>query len=161
MSLPIPDGFQTVTPHLVIDGAADAIAFYKRAFGAEELCCMACPGTDGQPRVGHAAIRIGTSIIFLADECPEAGALAPKGSSPVTIHLYVDDADATFSRAVEAGARAIMPPAEMFWGDRYGKLVDPFGHCWSIAHHVEDVSREQMQERMAALFAALPEAQPA
>jgi uncharacterized glyoxalase superfamily protein PhnB len=161
MSHPIPNGFQAVTPHLVIDGASDAIAFYKRAFGAEEICCVECPGKDGQPRVGHGAIRIGSSIIFLADECPEAGAFAPKGSSPVTIHLYVDDADATFSQAVEAGARAVMHPADRLWGDRYGKLVDPFGHYWSIAHHVEDVSHEQIQERMAALFAAQPETKPA
>lgn len=153
MPHPIPAGAQSITAHLVIKGAAEAIDFYKRAFGAEELYRMPFPGPDGQMKVGHAELRIGDSKLYLADESPEHGCLGPSGSSPVTIHLCVTDADATFARAVEAGAKAVMPPADMFWGDRYGKLTDPFGHDWSISEHLEDVTPEQMEERMAALFA--------
>jgi uncharacterized glyoxalase superfamily protein PhnB len=154
MAQPIPTGYHAITPHLVIKGAAEAIEFYKRAFGAEELGRMPIPGSDGQMRVGHAALQIGDSRLMLADECPEYGVLGPNGSSPVAIHLYVTDADATFDRAVEAGARVTMPLADMFWGDRYGKLVDPFGHHWSIATHQEDLTPEQMQERMQAHMGA-------
>ena len=151
MVKPIPDGYGTIIPHLVVDGAAEAIEFYKRAFGAKELGRMPFPGEDGRMKVGHAELQIGDSKLFLADEFPAAGATGPKdGRSPVTIHLYVTDADATFNKAVEEGAAAVMPPADMFWGDRYGKLVDPFGHHWSIATHKEDLTPEQMQERMAA-----------
>jgi PhnB protein len=150
MSKPIPDGFHTLTPHLVIKGAAEAVEFYKRAFGAEEMCLMRMPGSDGTERVMHADLRIGDSRLFLADECPEYGSMGPNGASSVTLHLYVDDADAAFDRAVEAGAQVAMPLADMFWGDRYGKLVDPFGHHWSIAQHKEDPTPEQMKERMAA-----------
>jgi PhnB protein len=156
MAQPIPDGYRTITPHLVIKGATEAIEFYKRAFGAEELCRMPFPGPDGQMRLGHAELQIGDSRFFLADEFPEQGVTGPTGSSPVTIHLYVTDADAVFGRAVAAGATATMPPADMFWGDRYGKLVDPFGHHWSIATHLEDPTPEQMQERMAAAFGGQP-----
>jgi len=152
MAHPIPAGYNTITPHLVIKGAAEAIDFYKRAFGAEEISRMPFPGPDGQPKVGHAEIKIGDSKLFLADEFPDHGALGPQGSSPVTIHLYVTDADAAFARAAEAGATVTMPPADMFWCDRYGKLVDPFGHHWSISEHLEDPTPEQMQERMAAIF---------
>lgn len=150
MAKPIPTGFHAITPHLVIKGAAEAIEFYKRAFGAEELVRMPMPGPDGQMRVGHAELQIGDSILFLSDEFPEHGVTGPSGHSPVTIHLYVEDVDTVFNRAVEAGAKATMPPADMFWGDRYGKLVDPFGHHWSVATHVEDPTPEQMKERMAA-----------
>jgi PhnB protein len=111
---------------------------------------MPFPGADGKPKVGHAELLIGDSKLFLADEFPEFGSLAPTGSSPVTIHLYVTDTDATYDSAVKAGATATMPPNDTFWGDRYGKLVDPFGHHWSIATHLEDLSPEQMKERMAA-----------
>jgi PhnB protein len=114
------------------------------------------PGPDGTMRVGHAELQIGDSRLFLADEFPERGATGPKGGSPVTIHLYVTDADAVFSRAVEAGATVKMPLADMFWGDRYGQVVDPFGHHWSIATHLEDLTIEQMQERMAAAFGGPP-----
>jgi PhnB protein len=152
MGHPIPAGHHAITPHLVIKGASEAIEFYKRAFGAEEHCRMPFPGPDGQVRVGHAELQIGSSRLYLADECPEYGSTGPNGSSPVTIHLYVTDADAAFSRAVEAGATVKMPLADMFWGDRYGKVVDPFGHHWSIAEHLEDLTPEQMQERMAAAF---------
>ena len=154
MSHPIPAGHHTLTPHLVIHGASEAIEFYKEAFGAEELGRMPFPGPDGQVRIGHAALQIGDSKLFLADEFPEQGGFGPSGNSPVTIHLYVTDADATFARAVEAGATVSMPLANMFWGDRYGKLVDPFGHHWSIAEHLEDPTLEQMQERMAAFAGA-------
>ena len=150
MAHPIPSGFHTITPHLVIKGAAEAIEFYKRAFGAEEIISDALPGANGQMKIGHAALQFGDSKLFLADEFPEMASVGPGGSSPVTLHLYVTDADATFARAVEAGATVAMPLADMFWGDRYGKLVDPFGHHWSIAEHLEDLTPEQMQERMAA-----------
>jgi uncharacterized glyoxalase superfamily protein PhnB len=152
MANPIPEGHHAITPHLVVRGASEAIEFYKRAFGAEELYRMPFPGPDGQVKLGHAELLIGDSRLYLADEFPQQGATAPNGSSPVSIHLYVTDVDAVFNRAVEAGATATMPPADMFWGDRFGKLVDPFGHHWSIATHLEDLTGEQMQERMAAAF---------
>lgn len=156
MGHPIPEGRHPITPHLVIRGAAEAIEFYKRAFGAEELCRMPMPGKDGTMKIGHAELKIGDSWLYLADEFPDYGSLAPSGDgASVVIHLYVTDADATFERAVAAGATAAMPLQDMFWGDRYGKLVDPFGHHWSIAEHLEDVSPEQMMERMAA-FAGQP-----
>ena len=151
MAHPIPAGQHAITPHLVIKGASEAIEFYKWAFGAEELSRMPFPGKDGQMKLGHAELRIGDSRLFLADEFPDHGSVGPGGGgSPVTIHLYVTDADATFARAIEAGATVSMPLADMFWGDRYGKLVDPFGHHWSIAEHLEDLTPEQMKERMAA-----------
>jgi uncharacterized glyoxalase superfamily protein PhnB len=150
MAHAIPEGFHTITPHLVIKGASEAIEFYKRAFGAEEICRMPMPGKDGQMKVGHAELKIGDSIVFLADEFPDYGSVGPNGSSPVSLHLYVTDVDASFAQAVEAGAKATMPVADMFWGDRYGKLVDPFGHNWSLATHKEDLTPEQMEERMAA-----------
>ncbi len=153
MAHPIPDGTHTITPHLIVKGAAEAIEFYKRAFGAEELCRMPFPGPDGQVKLGHAALRIGDSRLMLADEFPECGGFGPVGNSPVTIHLYVTDADAAFERAVEAGATVRMPLADMFWGDRYGQVVDPFGHSWSIAEHLEDLTPEQMEERKLAAFA--------
>ena len=151
MAHPIPDGYHTVTPHLIIKGAAEAIEFYKRAFGAKELSRMPMPGPDGQMKIGHAALQIGDSKLFLAEEFPEYGGIGPGKSSPVTIHLYVTDADASFARAVEAGATVVMPLSDMFWGDRYGKLVDPFGHHWSLAEHLEDLTPNQMMERMAAM----------
>lgn len=150
MPHPIPAGYHALTPHLIVKGAAEAIEFYKRAFGAEENCRMPFPSADGQPKIGHAELLIGDSRLFLADEFPECGGFGPSGNSPVTIHLYVTDADAAFARAVEAGATVGMPLMDMFWGDRYGKLVDPFGHHWSIAEHLEDLTPEQMGERMAA-----------
>lgn len=135
-----------VMPHLVCAGAADAIAFYKTAFGAVET--MRVPGPDG--RLVHAGIQIGTAPIMLIDEMPEWGVLSPKAlkGTPVTIHLYVDDVDAFVARAVEAGATLKMPVADMFWGDRYGCVTDPFGHCWSIATHVRDMTAEEIREAM-------------
>ena len=156
MAHPIPAGFHSITPHLVIKGAAEAIEFYKRAFGAEELSRMPFPAPDGTMRLGHAELKIGDSRLFLADEFPDFGSLGPTGGSPVTIHLYVNDANTAFARAVEAGAKVAMPLADMFWGDRYGKLIDPFGHHWSIAEHLEDLTPKQMEERMAAAFAKPP-----
>lgn len=156
MAHPIPAGQNAITPHLVIKGASEAIEFYKRAFGAEELSRMPFPNPDGTMKIGHAELRIGDSKLFLADEFPDYGSVGPDGgASPVTIHLYVTDADATFARAVEAGATVSMPLDNMFWGDRYGKLVDPFGHNWAIAEHLEDLTPEQMMEKMAA-FAGAP-----
>jgi uncharacterized glyoxalase superfamily protein PhnB len=143
---PVPEGMRTVTPHLICAGAAEAIDFYKNAFGAIELSRMA--GSDG--KVMHASIRIGDSVLMLNDENPEwrsFGAKHFKGS-PVTIHLYVDNVDAVFEQAVRAGAKVTMPLAEMFWGDRYGKIEDPFGHQWSLATHVRDVAPDEMQRAM-------------
>ena len=143
---PIPAGLRTVTPHLVCANAADAIEFYKKAFGAVEEARL--PGSDG--KLMHAMIRIGGDAIMLVDEMPQWGALGPKAlkGSPVTLHLYVEDVDAVVKRAVEAGAKVTMPVADQFWGDRYGKLEDPFGHHWSVATHVRDVTPEEMQKAM-------------
>ena len=142
----IPQGMHSVTPHLICAGAAKAIEFYKQAFGATEQARL--PGPDG--RLMHAAVKIGDSQVMLVDEMPEWGALGPKSlkGTPVTIHLYVEDVDALVARAVKAGAKVTMPVADQFWGDRYGKLEDPFGHHWSVATHVRDVSMEEMQDAM-------------
>ena len=139
----IPDGMRSVTPHLVCAGAADAIEFYKKAFNATEL--VRIPTADG--RIMHACVRIGDSELFLVDEMPEWGALGPKSlkGSPVTIHLQVEDVDAFVKRAVGAGAKITMPVADQMWGDRYGKLEDPFGHHWSVATHVRDVTPEELK----------------
>jgi len=146
MTSKIPSGMHSVTPHLVCAGAANAIEFYKKAFGAEEQARL--PGPDG--RIMHAAVKIGDSTVMLVDEMPEWGALGPKAlkGSPVTIHLYVDDADKFVERAAKAGAKVTMPVAEQFWCDRYGKLEDPFGHHWSVATHVRDVGPEDMKKAM-------------
>lgn len=138
---PIPPGMHTLTPHLVCRGAADAIAFYVKAFGAVELARL--PGPDG--RLMHGMVRIGDSPLMLFDEYPEQGCLGPQSlkGSPVYIHLYVTDVDATVARAVEAGARLTLPVSDMFWGDRYGQLEDPFGHLWSVATHIRDTSPEE------------------
>jgi uncharacterized glyoxalase superfamily protein PhnB len=141
---PVPEGARTVTPHLICAGAADAIEFYKKAFNAVELLRM--PGPNGQ--LMHAEIRIGDSNVMLMDEMPEHGGLGPKSlkGSPVTLHLYVENVDAFVARAVGAGARITMPVADMFWGDRYGQIEDPFGHRWSVATHVRDVSAEEARK---------------
>ena len=140
---PIPDGMHTVTPHLVCAGAADAIEFYKKAFSAVELGKV--PGPEG--KLLHALIRIGDSPVMLVDEFPDWHSFGPKSlkGSPVIIHLYVQDVDAFFKQAVAAGAKITMPLEDTFWGDRYGKLEDPFGHHWSIATHVRDVKPEELQ----------------
>jgi uncharacterized glyoxalase superfamily protein PhnB len=139
---PIPRDMHTVPPHLVCHSAIDAILFYVKAFGATEMARL--PGPDG--RLMHASIKIGDSHVMLVDEYPEHGTLGPlalKGR-PVVIHLYVETVDETIKRAVDAGARITMPVADMFWGDRYGQIEDPFGHRWSIATHVRDVSLEEI-----------------
>ena len=143
----VPPGFRTVTPHLVVRNARGAIAFYKSAFGAKEKMVM--PGPDGS--VAHAELRIGDSLLMVADEMPAMGASAPEtvGGSPVHIFLYVPNVDKVFAQAVKAGATVAMPLTDMFWGDRYGKLNDPFGHKWALATHVEDVSPREMGKRAA------------
>lgn len=145
---PVPEGMQAVTPHLVCAGAADAIEFYKKAFDATEEGRL--PGPRG--KLMHAMIRIAGSAVMLVDEFPEHGNLSPKSlkGSPVTIHLYVADVDAFVKRAVAAGAKITMPVADMFWGDRYGRLEDPFGHHWSVATHLRDLSSQQIQRAMQA-----------
>jgi len=143
---PIPEGMHSITPHLVCAGAAEAIEFYKKAFGAVEGARL--PGPDG--KLMHAMIRIGDSAVMLVDEMPQWGALGPKSlkGSPVTIHLYVKDVDAVVKRAVSLGAKVTMPVDDMFWGDRYGKLEDPFGHHWSVGTHQREVTTEEMQQAM-------------
>ena len=145
----IPDGMHTLTPHIVCEGASDAIAFYRKAFNAEELTRLPAPGG----KVMHAAIRIGDSVVMLMDDFPEWGSLGPKAlkGSPVTLHLYVQDVDAAIKQAVAAGAQVTMPAADMFWGDRYGQVVDPFGHRWSIATHKEDLTPEEIQRNRAQM----------
>jgi PhnB protein len=152
----VPKNFRTVTPHLTIEGASDAIKFYKKAFGAKEIGRM--KGPDG--RVMHAMIMIGNSVIMLNDAFPEWGGKGPKalGGTPTAIHLYVEDADKVFKKAVKAGATAAMPMADMFWGDRYGMVSDPFGHRWAIATHKKNLTRAQMAK---AAKAAMAQHQPA
>ena len=142
---PIPEGYHSITPYLIIRGAAKALDFYKQAFGAIELFRMDSP--DG--RIGHAEIKIGDSPIMLADEHPEMGARSPEswGGSPVSLMLYVEDVDRVFAQAVEAGATVERPLADQFYGDRTGGLKDPFGHNWYVATHIEDVSPEEMARR--------------
>jgi PhnB protein len=142
---PVPEGYRTATPYLIIRGAAEAIEFYKRAFGATEVLRMA----DPQGRVGHAEIRIGDSVIMLADEHPSFGYRGPRslGGSSVSILLYMEDVDAVFERAVKAGGRLLRPVTDQFYGDRSGTLEDPFGHVWTVATHVEDVEPEEMRRR--------------
>jgi PhnB protein len=147
---PIPDGYQALTPYLIVDGAARAIEFYQKVFGAIELMRMASP--DG--KIGHAELMINDSRIMLADEAPQRGARGPHsvGGSPVMLMLYVDDVDAIAKRAIAAGAKLVRPIEDQFYGDRAGGLEDPFGHHWHVATHKEDVSPEELQRRAAALF---------
>jgi PhnB protein len=146
---PVPAGYPRVTPYLAIDGAAEAIDFYRKAFGATERMRMA--GPDG--RIGHAEIDIEGGLIMLADEHPQMGFQSPKayGGSAVTIHIYVADVDALAARAAAAGATVVRPVADQFYGDRSCQLRDPYGHTWSIATHVEDVSPQEMERRAAKL----------
>ncbi len=141
----IPKGYNTATPYLVVKGAAQAIDFYKKIFGATEV--MRIPGPDG--RIGHAELKIGDSHIMLADEFPEMGHQGPLtlGNSPVSILLYVEDVDTTVERAVDDGAKILKPVADQFYGDRMGFIRDPFGHLWGVATHKEDVSPQEMEER--------------
>jgi uncharacterized glyoxalase superfamily protein PhnB len=150
----VPEGTHTVTPHLVVRDGARAIDFYGAAFGAVEIYRM--PAPDGA--LVHAELQVGDSRIYLADEAPAMGARSPKAlkGTPVTIHLYVEDVDATFERAVRAGASVVRPVEDQFWGDRYGQVEDPFGHVWSIATHKEDVAPGEMMRRAEEFFASMP-----
>jgi PhnB protein len=152
MTKPIPEGYHTATPYLIIGGAADAIEFYKKAFGATEL--FRFPAPDG--KIGHAEIKIGDSPIMLADEFPEMGYKGPQslGGSPVSLMIYVEDVDTVFNRAVAAGASVKEAVSDKFYGDRMGTLTDPFGHRWHVATHKEDVSVEEMERRAKAAGAA-------
>jgi uncharacterized glyoxalase superfamily protein PhnB len=143
---PVPDGYHTLTPFLTVRDAARAIEFYKQAFGAEEKGVM--KGPDG--KVMHAELKIGDSLIMLSDEFPEYGALSPQsiGGTGMGLHIYLDGVDAAFDRAVRAGAQVEMPVMDQFWGDRYGKLTDPFGHKWSIGTHIKDLSMDEMKRGM-------------
>lgn len=143
-----PQGYHTATPYLIINGAAAAIEFYKKAFGATELFRMDAPGG----KVGHAEIKIGDSPIMLADEYPDMGYRGPQaiGGTPVSIMLYVDGVDTVFNRAVAAGGKVKQPVKDQFYGDRSGTLEDPFGHVWTIATHMEDLTPEEIQKRAAA-----------
>jgi uncharacterized glyoxalase superfamily protein PhnB len=143
---PIPEGYHTLTPFLTVRNALRAIEFYKQAFGAQER--GVAKGPDG--KVMHAELKIGDSVIMLSDEFPEFGSLSPQsvGGSPMGLHIYIENVDAAFDRAVKAGAQVEMPVADQFWGDRYGKLKDPFGHKWSIATHVKDMSADEMKRSM-------------
>ncbi len=147
----IPDGYHTATPYLIIKGAAKALDFYKKAFGATEL--MRMPGSDG--KIGHAEIRIGNSPIMLADEFPDRGYKSPQsiGGTPVSIMLYVENVDKTVERAVSEGAKITKAVEDQFYGDRNGTISDPFGHIWTISTHVEDVSPAEMQRRIEAMHA--------
>ena len=149
MVKPIPEGYPRVTPYLIVDGASAAIEFYHDVLGATERMRMPAPGD----KVGHAELELGESVIMLADEAPDMDAHGPRavGGTPVMLHVYVSDADAVFDRAVEAGARALRPVEDKFYGDRTGEFEDPFGHRWSVATHVEDVPPDEMERRMAAM----------
>jgi len=148
----IPNGFHSITPYLAVKDSVDAIRFYQRAFGALEMGRISMPGGA----VGHAELKIGDSRIMLAEEMPEWGNKSPAalGGSPVGIALYVADVDATFQRALDAGAQVLEPVKDQFFGDRSGTLIDPFGHKWHILTHIEDVSFDEMQRRFDAMFAA-------
>ena len=157
---PIPAGHHTVTPHMVLRNSAQAIEFYKKAFGAVEI--MRMPGPEGKG-IGHAELKIGDSFIYMADEWPGTSLSSPEklGGTTVSIHLYVKDADALFKQAVAAGAKVEMPLMDMFWGDRFGKVMDPFGHSWSIATHKEDVPPDEMARRGAEAMKQMCSQKPA
>jgi PhnB protein len=156
MTQAIPEGMSGLIPHLVCDGCAAAIDFYKAAFGAVETCRM--PAPDGQ-RIMHAELTIGGRPLFLADDFPEycqdgkPSSPTALGATPVTIHQYVEDCDAAIKRATDAGASVQMPASDMFWGDRYGVVKDPFGHSWAFATHISDPTPEEMEQAMQAMFA--------
>lgn len=147
---PIPEGYHSITPYLIIKGASEAIDFYQRAFGAQELFRMA--GPDGS--IGHAEIKIGNSIIMLADECPEMSnrSVQTLGGSPVGFCIYTEDVDTAFQKALDAGAQESRPLKNQFYGDRMGSVRDPFGYEWSLGTHVEDVAPEEMKKRMEAEY---------
>jgi PhnB protein len=150
---PIPEGYHAATPYLAVDDAAEAIAYYEKAFGAKERVRMDAPGG----KIGHAELEIGGSLVMLSDPFPQGSTRSPKklGGTSVSVFMYVEDVDAVVKRAVDAGATVTMEVADQFWGDRFGSLTDPFGHSWSIATHVEDVPPEEMAERAERAMAAM------
>lgn len=150
---PIPDGYHSLTPYLVVNNAADAIAFYQRAFGAELTMRLDIPGTQ---QVAHAELKLGSSHLMLSEENPQWNSVSPTtlGGSPLSLMFYVPDVDSAFARALEAGAVEVMPVQNQFYGDRSGTLKDPFGHIWTLGTHVEDVGLEELGQRMAAMFSA-------
>ncbi len=145
---PIPEGYHSVTPYLILKNAADAIEFYKKAFGAVELLRMAAPGG----KIGHAEIKIGDSPVMLSDEYPDMGFKGPEslGGTPVSLMIYVDDVDKIFPQAIAAGGKEVRPLQNQFYGDRSGTLTDPFGHVWTISTHVEDIPEEELAKRAEA-----------
>jgi PhnB protein len=151
MAKPIPEGYHSITPYLAVKDAAQAIDFYKRAFGAQEVERMPGPGGKG---VMHAEIKIGDSRVMLSDEFPGSGCASPQslGGTTCQLFIYVPDVDSAYQQAISAGATSAMPVSDMFWGDRYGKLSDPFGHQWGLATHKEDVSPQEMKKRSEAFF---------
>lgn len=150
---PIPEGYSTISPYLAVDDAAEAIAYYKKAFGAQETVRMDAP--DG--KIGHAELKIGDSHVMLSDPFPQASTTPPKelGGTSASIFMYVEDVDAVVQTAVDAGATVTMEVEDQFWGDRFGSITDPFGHIWSIATHVEDLTPEEIEERGKAAMAAM------
>jgi PhnB protein len=150
---PIPEGYHTLTPYLAVEDAAKAIDFYKQAFGAKEKMRMEAPGG----KIGHAEIEIGDSLVMLSDPFPQSTVRPPGeiGGTSASVFMYVEDVDAVVRRAVDAGATVTMEIEDMFWGDRFGSIADPFGHTWSIATHVEDLAPEEIAERSKAAMAAM------
>jgi PhnB protein len=150
---PVPEGYHTVTPYLAVEDAAEAIEYYKKAFGAKERVRMDTP--DG--KIGHAELQIGDSLVMLADPFPQSSTKPPKelGGTTSSVFLYVEDVDAVVKQAVDAGATVTMEVADQFWGDRFGSVTDPFGHSWAVATHVEDVPPEEMAERAKEAMAAM------
>jgi len=155
MAKPIPDGYHTVTPSLTVRGGARTIDFYKQAFGAQER--LRVHGPDGVS-IMHAELQIGDSIVMLGDEYPDMGCVAPvsRGGATGSLFLYVPDVDAAFQRAVNAGAKVVMPVTDMFWGDRFGQVEDPSGHRWGLATHKEDVAPDELMRRQKEFFASMP-----
>ena len=149
----IPKGYHSITPVLIVKNGAEAIEFYKNGFGVEERCRMKSP--DG--RVAHAELKLGDSVFMLSDEYPEMKCHSPKtiGGSPVSMYVYVDDVDSVFNKAISAGAKVLDPVKDQFWGDRHGRLEDPFGHLWSIATHKKDLSEEEMKKAAEAAFSQM------
>jgi PhnB protein len=153
---PVPEGYHTVTPYLAVDNAAEAIDFYRRAFGAKERVRMSGPGET----VMHAELEIGDSHVMLSDPFPQASTTPPKelGGTSASVFMYVEDIDAVYRQAIDAGATSLMEPDDMFWGDRFGSVQDPFGHSWTIATHIEDLEPEEMQRRSEEFMAQMANA---